>query len=145
MFLYLDLDHFKLVNDILGHQAGDLILRQLGQMLLRTTRANDLAVRLGGDEFGLWLDAASLDGAIAKATSLIKELPGMVPDMPEGVPPLGLSIGLAELDYECQTLEEMIAHADQALYEAKSAGRNQWKLALQNSTSAHALAPPPSD
>ena len=145
VFLYLDLDHFKLVNDILGHQAGDLILRQMGQMLQRTTRANDLAVRLGGDEFGLWLDAASLDGAIAKATSLIKELPGMVPDMPAGMPPLGLSIGLAELDYECETLEEMIARADRALYEAKGAGRNQWKLALHKSTSAHALAPPPSD
>lgn len=129
VFLYMDLDHFKPINDMLGHQAGDLMLRRVGQMLARTSRTNDLAVRLGGDEFGLWLDATDMAGAVTKAEVLLQTLPTLAPEMPAGVPRLGISIGLAAIGDGVESLEEVIARADTALYAVKRAGRGGWRVA----------------
>jgi diguanylate cyclase (GGDEF)-like protein len=130
VFLYLDLDHFKPINDRLGHQAGDKLLRQIGQLLHNSTRANDLAVRLGGDEFGLWLDAADIGGAITKGEVLLQAVPLLSPDMAVPGSKLGLSIGIAEISYgNDETIIDILSRADAALYNAKRAGRGRWYVA----------------
>jgi diguanylate cyclase (GGDEF)-like protein len=133
VFLYLDLDHFKPINDILGHQAGDALLRRLGQLLMGSTRANDLAVRLGGDEFGIWLDASDQAGAIAKAEALMKAVAELAPKLPAGAPSLGVSIGIAEVGAGEESVEDMLARADLALYDAKRSGRGTWRIARAHS------------
>jgi diguanylate cyclase (GGDEF)-like protein len=129
VFLYLDLDNFKPINDQLGHQTGDAVLRKFGQLLLRSGRNNDLIVRLGGDEFGLWLDATDLEGAVNKAEMLIRMIPTLAPEMPASVSKFGVSIGIAVVTPGPETLAGIMARADTALYDAKRAGRSTWRVA----------------
>ena len=131
VFLYLDLDNFKPINDQLGHQTGDAVLRKLGQLLLRSGRNNDLIVRLGGDEFGLWLDAPDLEGAVNKAEMLIRMIPELAPEMPPSTPKFGASIGIAAVNPGPESLAGIMARADAALYEAKRAGRSAWRVAAE--------------
>jgi diguanylate cyclase (GGDEF)-like protein/PAS domain S-box-containing protein len=131
VFIYLDLDNFKPINDQLGHQTGDTVLRKLGQLLLRSGRNNDLIVRLGGDEFGLWLDATDLEGAVNKAEMLIRMIPALAPEMPPSAAKFGVSIGIAVVTPGPENLAGIMARADAALYEAKRAGRSTWRVAAE--------------
>ena len=119
--LLLDVDHFKLVNDTHGHNAGDLVLIELASILDNTMRANDIVGRWGGEEFMVLLsksDAAKAQIAAEKIRLAVKQH-----DFPE-IGNITVSIGICEVSEELSILK-MIDRADQALYKAKEGGRNQ--------------------
>jgi diguanylate cyclase (GGDEF)-like protein/PAS domain S-box-containing protein len=122
--LYLDVDRFKHVNDTLGHLAGDEVLRQVAERILRCTRPRDIVGRFGGDEFGIVAPISTYPGdASALAAKLMKELqePLQV-DGHEVV--VTSSIGIAVCPADTCDTEAMIRYADTAMYQAKAVGRN---------------------
>jgi diguanylate cyclase (GGDEF)-like protein len=119
-----DLDHFKVVNDALGHPVGDQALRESAALMRRNCRVSDLVARIGGEEFALVLPAMSRDDAIAFCETLRAQLAAH--DWRAIHPELGItvSIGVAQWDGTAE-LDELINAADSQLYRAKRAGRNQ--------------------
>lgn len=128
--LLLDMDHFKDVNDTMGHAAGDDLLRQTTSRLLSNVRQNDTVGRLGGDEFVVILESLDPDHvtATANAADLAEKFRGAlchayyVNGHAINISP---SIGVVMLHGEKQSPEEMLKHADIAMYKAKEAGRNR--------------------
>jgi diguanylate cyclase (GGDEF)-like protein len=127
----VDIDHFKTINDTHGHAAGDAVLRHValhGQAVLRCT---DLFGRYGGDEFVAILPETDLNTAAAIAErlrlSVGEPAPGVCA-MPRGLAAITVSIGVATVAAGGQTIDELIAQADKALYAAKNAGRNRTRL-----------------
>lgn len=121
---YLDLDQFKVVNDTVGHIAGDELLRQITTLLQQGIRANDILARLGGDEFGLLLTHCSLSQATQIAENL-KELVHQfrfIWDNKTFI--IGVSIGVVAIDQKNQNLMGILGAADAACYAAKAKGRN---------------------
>jgi diguanylate cyclase (GGDEF)-like protein len=121
----LDLDHFKRLNDTLGHAAGDTMLRAVGKLLRETSRKSDLAVRCGGEEFLIVLPDSPLAGArqrVEEIRALVRlvVIPGMGADSP-----MTISCGLAVAGQHGSTAQELIRAADNALYAAKAAGRDR--------------------
>ena len=119
--LLLDVDHFKLVNDTHGHNAGDLVLIELASILDNTMRANDIVGRWGGEEFMVLLsksDATKAQIAAEKIRLAVKQH-----DFPE-IGNITVSVGICEVSEELSILK-MIDRADQALYKAKENGRDQ--------------------
>lgn len=114
----LDIDHFKLVNDRHGHDAGDRMLKQLGQALRRVFRSSDYLSRWGGDEFLVALTRTGMDDARPVLERLRSEI-AVMPDLPE----VSLSIGATEWR-PGMALDAALKQADVALYEAKKRGRN---------------------
>jgi diguanylate cyclase (GGDEF)-like protein len=130
--LMIDVDHFKRINDLYGHLAGDAVLREVAQRIDAEMRLSDTGARFGGDEFAMVLSHATMaDGerVAARVLQAVREQPiAVVKGIQETVT---LSIGVAaakpgagQLDYKVLA-ERLIAEADAALYRAKSAGRNQ--------------------
>ncbi|MEP6504934.1 MAG: diguanylate cyclase [Betaproteobacteria bacterium] len=125
----VDIDHFKTINDSHGHAAGDAVLRHVarhGQAVLRCT---DLFGRYGGDEFVAVLPETDLltAAAIAERLRVAVGEPGL--DTPGGLPKVTVSIGVAAVAAGCDGLDALIAQADDALYNAKNAGRNRTRVA----------------
>ena len=123
---YLDLDHFKPVNDSLGHAAGDLLLRQVAERLSVGTRESDLVARLGGDEFALLQTEI---GDIADAASLANKLIAAlaVPFVLNGNEArISASIGICVYAEGSESPDSMLKQADLALYSSKREGRNQY-------------------
>ena len=128
--LYADLDNFKLVNDVHGHQRGDEVLVLLAEMLERTTRVNDVTARFGGDEFAIWLDEISQPDAIAKAALMFKACAPLEAYSGDPDHPVRLSIGVAAFDPASgENLKSLIARADAAMYQAKQTGKGAYALA----------------
>lgn len=123
--LMFDIDYFKKINDSHGHDAGDRALVALGKLLLKNRRTNDIASRVGGEEFCLLLIGCSLDSAIAIDQRLRNQLPDMATEL--GFP-VNYSCGLA-MRQPGETLERMMIRADAALYAAKEAGRGRLHIA----------------
>jgi diguanylate cyclase (GGDEF)-like protein len=124
-FVILDLDNFKQVNDTHGHQAGDAVLRQVGQVLLGGVRQVDLAGRYGGEEFALILPETDLPGALRLAERLRATLEATPVELPNGATmSVTASFGVALKD-ELPSADELIAVADERLYAAKRAGKNR--------------------
>ena len=128
----VDIDHFKTINDTHGHATGDAVLRHValhGQAVLRCT---DLFGRYGGDEFVAILPETDLATAATIAErlrlSVGEPAPGFCP-LPRGLPGVTVSIGVASVAAGCHTIDDLIAHADRALYTAKHAGRNRTRVA----------------
>ncbi len=124
--LYIDLDGFKPVNDTLGHQAGDAVLRQVAARLASCLRGEDVVARLGGDEFVIVL-SASPGKADPAQEDIAQRLIAAVnePVLVGGkVARVGCSIGIANWPQDGVTLMHLLEEADRALYAAKSAGRN---------------------
>jgi diguanylate cyclase (GGDEF)-like protein len=119
--LIVDLDHFKELNDTLGHDAGDQLLRQVGERLHGVLRASDTAARLGGDEFGVLLSDSS-DGANAElvAEKILKAIAQPFPIKSVGLR-VTASIGIALFPEHAENDEQLMQHADVAMYEAKAA------------------------
>jgi diguanylate cyclase (GGDEF)-like protein len=124
--LLLDLDHFKKINDTMGHLAGDIVLTTIGSVLLKAVRNEDVVARFGGEEFAIILRAIEVEGAHLMAERLRKLVEQTA------VPHNGqhlratISIGLASYpSTPCKTLEELVEAADKALYRAKNSGRNR--------------------
>jgi diguanylate cyclase (GGDEF)-like protein/PAS domain S-box-containing protein len=124
--IFLDLDHFKQFNDAHGHDAGDALLRELGQLLLARLRADDIVCRYGGEEFVLILPEAALEAAHTRAESLRAEIRGMaVKHYGRLLGTVTASLGVATLPRHGRTGEQVLHAADQALYAAKQAGRDR--------------------
>jgi len=128
--LMMDIDHFKQFNDTFGHPAGDTLLRALGDFVMKRSRGQDIACRLGGEEFALILTAASADAAYKRAELLREEVAQLVVQHNGAV--LGqiyLSIGISTFSEHGSTAEQLLHAADKALYRAKKEGRNRVILA----------------
>lgn len=115
----LDLDRFKAANDLYGHPAGDAILKEVARRLTRLTRASDLLVRLGGDEFVLvQTGVAEREQAIGLASRIVEDI-GNYYTINGYTIEIGTSVGIALLTDEDLAPEDLLARADQALYQAK--------------------------
>ncbi|PZP33409.1 MAG: hypothetical protein DI603_08545 [Roseateles depolymerans] len=124
--LFLDIDHFKAINDGHGHSVGDEVLRQVGGLILRTLRTGDLAARYGGEEFVVLLPRTDAAGAreVAERIRLqVQDAPFITPD--GGTLRATVSVGLAMLPAAATNFAELLDRADRALYAAKRAGRNR--------------------
>ncbi len=121
---FIDLDHFKQVNDSAGHAAGDAILKKVAQVLRDCVRSGDTVARLGGDEFAVLLPACGLDRAMLIAEKMRYGI--ALEGVCEADPSLRVtaSIGIVEIDNRLRSLAEVLEAADQACYAAKHAGRN---------------------
>lgn len=126
--MFIDLDGFKEINDSLGHQVGDLVLQRVGDYLQRCVRKDDIVARLGGDEFVILLPDASRVSCIKLAERIIEPNTKNVDIFGKGayVTP---SIGIAISPENGEDIETLINHADMAMYEAKKAGKNQYRFA----------------
>ena len=121
---YLDLDQFKVVNDTVGHIAGDELLRQITALIQKGVRTNDMVARLGGDEFGILLTQCSSSQATEIAENL-KDLVHQFRFIWNGKTfIIGVSIGVVAIDQTTQDLMELLGAADAACYAAKARGRN---------------------
>ncbi len=136
--LFIDLDHFKLINDTLGHAKGDLLLQQVAARLGRCLRQDDTLARLGGDEFVLLAENLGRDfadvtvGVKVIAEKLRHELCAEPMELDGGQYSVRASIGIALMSYVSRgasgaPADELLKRADMAMYEAKAAGRNQVK------------------
>lgn len=124
-FLLLDVDHFKSINDSLGHSAGDEAIRALGQTCRETLRASDSLGRIGGEEFAVLLPETELDAAQTLAERLRAAMEHLELHSPNGQP-FGFSISLGVTNAsEADSFESLFHRADTALYEAKESGRNR--------------------
>ena len=122
--LMLDLDHFKQVNDTLGHPAGDRVIAEIAAVLRRRTRETDVLARLGGDEFAIVLPRCDLEEAQSVATEIATAIREHS-HAEEDVPPITVSIGIAPFGPDTQmSFESVLARADAAMYEAKGSGRD---------------------
>ena len=125
--LFIDLDHFKLVNDSLGHAAGDQVLVQVAERIRGVTRAGDLLARLGGDEFMLLCPDTGARAAQAVAAKVLAALDTSL--VVEGSEfQLGASIGIALGPEHGATAADLLKHADAAMYQTKRAGRDAFTL-----------------
>jgi two-component system, cell cycle response regulator len=120
-----DIDHFKPINDTHGHLAGDSILRQLGTLVRRRMRRDDVVARVGGEEFALLFPELGAESAATVAEEL-RELIAATRFEFEGTPiPLTCSFGIAEWAPAHEEPADLVKAADEKLYEAKRAGRNR--------------------
>lgn len=123
--LLLDIDYFKLVNDTYGHQAGDEVLRVFAQALQECSRAEDIVCRYGGEEFLLVLPKMPLSIGRERATQLLELFRQTTVPFENLRIPVTTSIGISAAPDHSTTAEGLIRCADQALYHAKSKGRNR--------------------
>ncbi|NTV72133.1 MAG: diguanylate cyclase [Azonexaceae bacterium] len=127
---FVDLDGFKSVNDQLGHEAGDTVLREIARRLVAATRETDTISRLGGDEFFLLVhDIGSCDAAAHLAEKLIRIIEEPIASLPD-MPPISASIGIClfpQVGLQ-STSEAIIRCADQSMYRAKAAGKRSYHL-----------------
>ncbi len=122
----LDIDHFKQFNDTFGHEAGDLILRELGCVLRENIRKSDIACRFGGEEFVLVLFDSPLEASrqhLEKICKHVKELQIRYGEQLLGT--MTLSVGLVDVSDNGLTADDLLRAADEALYAAKRAGRDR--------------------
>jgi len=125
--LVMDIDHFKLVNDSFGHDAGDEVLREFGVRLATNVRAIDLPCRLGGEEFVVVMPGASLEDATRVADRIRRDVaaqPFPIMGGAEGLT-ITISVGVAASAGQEDTPEALLKRADEGVYEAKAHGRNQ--------------------
>ena len=139
--LFLDLDHFKSLNDRLGHHSGDRALIAVARSLITELRPQDLLGRYGGEEFVVLLDATYAAQALEVATRLCRRVHRLEIPANGETSMLTVSIGIA-IHHEGDTLETLIERADQAMYSAKLNGRNQvcvHQLATARERSMHLI------
>lgn len=126
--LLIDLDHFKQVNDLLGHQAGDALLQEFSSRLTAIAPNHSNVARLGGDEFALLMQFDGDQGDPERVCKLIVETTSEPFLLAEGVAHVGASIGLALSPEHGRNPADLMRKADIALYESKAAGRNTFVL-----------------
>jgi diguanylate cyclase (GGDEF)-like protein/PAS domain S-box-containing protein len=122
---YLDLDQFKIVNDTVGHTAGDELLKELSGLLYGRLRTRDTLSRVGGDEFALLLESCHLEDGIRVAETLLAVLAGFRFHWETREFQIGASIGIVPISAETDTALQVLSQADLACYTAKDLGRNR--------------------
>jgi len=128
--MYVDLDNFKAVNDVRGHQAGDELLVKVRDILLQSTRPTDVVARLGGDEFAVWLVGADQAAGEMRGRQILERAKSLAAY--SGLPnkPVGMSIGLAVwLPKAEEGIDPLMARADAAMYQAKRGGKGAFAIA----------------
>jgi diguanylate cyclase (GGDEF)-like protein/PAS domain S-box-containing protein len=135
--LVLDLDHFKAVNDTLGHAAGDELIVGVAELLRGCLRDDDLLARLGGDEFAILLPRASADEAAGLAHRLGETLHEQPIAAGGREHRQSTSVGIAAVPPTGGTVDELLGDADLAMYDAKDAGRGGWAIAGRRSDDRH--------
>jgi diguanylate cyclase (GGDEF)-like protein len=120
------------VNDGHGHDAGDEVLRRFAGLIAGQSRGGDIAARVGGDEFALWLDETDGRGALAKAELLARSFEALRPLSAAPETPLGVSIGVAAAQPGyAGSVPELLAAADRAMYRAKREGKGRVSVAQE--------------
>jgi diguanylate cyclase (GGDEF)-like protein/PAS domain S-box-containing protein len=123
--LYMDLDQFKVVNDTCGHAAGDLLLRQLAEILQQRVRSDDVLARLGGDEFAVLLLDCPAPRAAEVAEQIREAISRFRFSWRDGSMQVGVSIGIVPVDKNTEGVTAVMSAADVACYVAKDLGRNR--------------------
>jgi two-component system, cell cycle response regulator len=141
--LMIDIDHFKNVNDMHGHEAGDEILQVIAKRIQSNMRGFDTAVRLGGEEFVVLLPDSSVTGGTAAAERLCQSISKekITVSSIDGGLEITVSIGVACILAGESDLDNLLRHADAALYEAKNSGRNKVMTAAASTSLPEAGAP----
>jgi len=126
--MFIDLDGFKQVNDVLGHEAGDQVLRDVARNLSQTLRRNDTLARIGGDEFVLLVeDLQSLEQATSLADKVVESVSNLRTPALRNVE-IGASIGIALYPDHGSDTRALLVRADEAMYEAKREGKGSYFL-----------------
>jgi diguanylate cyclase (GGDEF)-like protein len=123
--LIVDLDHFKRFNDSYGHVIGDQVLRETARLMCSALRDSDVIGRYGGEEFAILLPETDTKSAVYVAERLIAHVADVPIETEAGKLSIQLSVGVAGMSKETPTLHSLIVRADEAMYLAKSAGRNR--------------------
>jgi len=124
--LMMDIDRFKTLNDTYGHQAGDTVLKSMGEYLRNAIRSSDEAARYGGEEFALIMPETPAETAFITAQRIGAEIARLPIAIAEGITVnVTMSIGVATFPQDASTKEELVAAADRRMYQAKSLGRNR--------------------
>jgi diguanylate cyclase (GGDEF)-like protein len=126
--LFVDLDHFKKINDTYGHEAGDTVLRSVASVLASSVRQSDAVGRIGGEEFSVFLPDTDRHGAFRLAEQLRQNIEQLRPQSGEICIPVTASIGIATSDHSDMSMAVIQRKADQAMYVAKQQGRNRVSL-----------------
>ncbi len=139
--LFIDMDNFKLINDTLGHEAGDKVLNEVARRLSACVRESDTVARLGGDEFIVILDSLgdTADAAAAEAGELGNKILTRLArpyQLGEHLRTSTPSIGIAIFCGHAVRVDQLLRRADEAMYEAKSAGRNRLHFYIEPSNAA---------
>ena len=121
----LDIDHFKHINDSYGHQLGDRVLRQISQLCQSELRGSDLLGRYGGEEFLLLLPETGMQEAVIVAERIRQSIEDHEFHTPSGSARVTASFGVATLSSKAPDIDALLLCADEALYKAKSGGRNK--------------------
>lgn len=138
--LLFDLDEFKYVNDSFGHLAGDAMLLRMAGEARALVRDTDILCRLGGDEFAVFMPHAPLDSALALAERIVRTVAHTALEI-EGKPlRLTTSLGVAHCPDHGRNAEELVSHADTAMYQAKRLGKNRWNVYRPDHDAAQAMA-----
>lgn len=137
--MLLDIDHFKQINDRLGHEHGDRAIKQVAAMCAEGTRATDVVARIGGDEFAILLPETELEQARIVAERLRQTIRRAASHNGDDMP-VSVSIGIAEASLSMAGMAALAASADRALYAAKAAGRDCVRLAAKSGPSGHQAA-----
>ncbi|MDP9465468.1 MAG: diguanylate cyclase [Actinomycetota bacterium] len=124
--LFLDIDHFKAVNDSYGHQIGDQVIAAAANALRVRLRRSDVIARIGGDEFAVLLPTGSAADVRLVADMLVRVVRADIAVVANIELGLTISVGLSLFDVDGRTADEMLMAADVAMYEAKERGRDQW-------------------
>lgn len=129
--LFFDLDEFKFINDTFGHRAGDAILIRVASEVNKLVRRNEVLSRLGGDEFAVLMPDATPQASEALAERITRAI-AQIPFNFEGQNlRLTTSVGIAHYPHHATEQEDLIIHADAAMYQAKEAGKNAWRVYRQ--------------
>ena len=123
--IYVDLDHFKKLNDTLGHPAGDAALKHIARLLEAAVRDGDLVARIGGEEFAVWLPRTGLREGLEVAERIRRSVAEKPLTWSGSVYPLTTSCGIASCPELVGSVQNLAAAADAALYRAKELGRNR--------------------
>jgi len=129
--LYIDLDHFKVINDTEGHQMGDMVLREVSQILSQRLRNSDILCRVGGDEFVILLAETRVNDAKFIGENICRQIADAHFQFGNNTYKVSASIGVSEIDGRA-TAPEYLRQADIALYVAKNKGRNQTHCYLES-------------
>lgn len=130
--LFIDIDAFKKINDVMGHAAGDQCLSDFANLLRSCTRSSDIIARLGGDEFTIFLDRIrNGNDAVLCAERILGVVPSVFSNNGKSLP-FGVSIGIAVGARGAVNSEELLKLADSALYEAKTSGKGRYKIVYCN-------------